>query len=1009
MKFVHLISSFIPPLIFVLYFSDIYITQDAVMTHDSIMSYGSFNYFLLTLAGGDFPLWDPFSFSGTAFFPNYNTNVLDPIVLLMVPLVRFFDFSALSLFHFHHLLQLFVYYWGVYFLCVYVSKKTFPALLSSSFVLFVVGTNSLRQNGSLIGFYMPWIFLFLLLFFSRSISRKNRRLCFIAFCYFVGLSINLFIPSYLFIFICLLAIYAFTQQQCRLFGKNSRLDRASFYFNVAIRSGFFVFALFFLGYLALEGSEWVKLTVIPLASVSTVIWFFKSPYISHLSRSIGWRAWLIGVGLFIALSSPFMFSLTQVLPEQSENFGYLRAVTSQNSTEFAHLNSNELLRPEWHFNLNSHYLIRFLTPFTDIRYFLGTNFLWEINIFFGIAPLIVCFLFYKRARSPYKPLFLFLFLSFFLLMFCPKDIYENSLQYFPGYSTIRVLLGFSGYFFAVYAGLLSICLVEFGKAFTCKNNEPGPSMIWLAALAMAHVLIIFSYLNGNVSSTEEGLPLHLEWFEENLNSHLWILWGAYLALAIFLKTRSKVVRILSCGYLGALTLFQAADFMIKYRVFVLQPAYYAQAPSIHKAREFQYREIRVPAVIRLGPLWLYRAAMYRIPSAGSIPPTSYHIVGRRAYDMIRWFNIENFKISAGIGGKRYGFFDHYILANDSKEALRLAGGLSADILKRSVVLEEEPEYAPGLNEVSLASNEDIALKLSKYPNSKIMELYDINASISLSGFIPSNGAQELRFDDSKEGLDFNWPWNKEGLDFNWPWNMEHMGFFQFINNFKVISNLSSVFFHNYLYSAGIGFPENESLCLTKKYVHAALPYEGEPRSIANGAGFCDLYLSEGNLMISKLHWREEMAKKSSRGQQGSALESDLLFLSLSRDKTTPEKSPYARDEPTEVLDFGPNHIRFKIDNGKAGLFYYADSYSKHWKAWVDGKSTEVLRANFNFKAVYLDKGEHIVEFRYEPDLFIFFMKAFIPVSILGMAICFWAFYINFLRNNQAGKATRLVS
>jgi len=41
-----------------------------------------------------------------------------------------------------------------------------------------------------------------------------------------------------------------------------------------------------------------------------------------------------------------------------------------------------------------------------------------------------------------------------------------------------------------------------------------------------------------------------------------------------------------------------------------------------------------------------------------------------------------------------------------------------------------------------------------------------------------------------------------------------------------------------------------------------------------------------------------------------------------------------------------------------------------WRATLDGNPIDVLRANGNFRAVRFPAGEHVVEFRYEPDAFL---------------------------------------
>jgi hypothetical protein len=64
----------------------------------------------------------------------------------------------------------------------------------------------------------------------------------------------------------------------------------------------------------------------------------------------------------------------------------------------------------------------------------------------------------------------------------------------------------------------------------------------------------------------------------------------------------------------------------------------------------------------------------------------------------------------------------------------------------------------------------------------------------------------------------------------------------------------------------------------------------------------------------------------------------------------------------------------------AGVLVLADSFYPGWRVYVDGKQQEILRANFFFRGVLLPKGEHRVEFRYEPRSF----KIGLTVSLLTL-------------------------
>lgn len=50
-----------------------------------------------------------------------------------------------------------------------------------------------------------------------------------------------------------------------------------------------------------------------------------------------------------------------------------------------------------------------------------------------------------------------------------------------------------------------------------------------------------------------------------------------------------------------------------------------------------------------------------------------------------------------------------------------------------------------------------------------------------------------------------------------------------------------------------------------------------------------------------------------------------------------------------------------------GFLFLSDTYYPGWRAWVDGQETEILRANYAFRAVKVPEGEHEVVYRYEPE------------------------------------------
>jgi hypothetical protein len=80
-----------------------------------------------------------------------------------------------------------------------------------------------------------------------------------------------------------------------------------------------------------------------------------------------------------------------------------------------------------------------------------------------------------------------------------------------------------------------------------------------------------------------------------------------------------------------------------------------------------------------------------------------------------------------------------------------------------------------------------------------------------------------------------------------------------------------------------------------------------------------------------------------------------------------------------VERYGPNGLTVRVEMDRPGYLVVSDVFYPGWEAWVDGRQTPVLRANWTFRAVRLDPGAHVVEMRFRPRSF------FIGLAISGTA------------------------
>lgn len=70
--------------------------------------------------------------------------------------------------------------------------------------------------------------------------------------------------------------------------------------------------------------------------------------------------------------------------------------------------------------------------------------------------------------------------------------------------------------------------------------------------------------------------------------------------------------------------------------------------------------------------------------------------------------------------------------------------------------------------------------------------------------------------------------------------------------------------------------------------------------------------------------------------------------------------------PVEVTTYEPNLLKLDVQAPAEGWLLVTDRFAQGWRAWVDREETEVLPANFGFRAVAISPGRHQIEFRYRP-------------------------------------------
>jgi uncharacterized membrane protein YfhO len=72
----------------------------------------------------------------------------------------------------------------------------------------------------------------------------------------------------------------------------------------------------------------------------------------------------------------------------------------------------------------------------------------------------------------------------------------------------------------------------------------------------------------------------------------------------------------------------------------------------------------------------------------------------------------------------------------------------------------------------------------------------------------------------------------------------------------------------------------------------------------------------------------------------------------------------------KLTKYGLNDLSFEATNTQEGFAVFADIYYPlGWKAFVDGKETEIVKTNYLLRGLFLPAGNHKIEFKFHPDTY----------------------------------------
>jgi hypothetical protein len=120
---------------------------------------------------------------------------------------------------------------------------------------------------------------------------------------------------------------------------------------------------------------------------------------------------------------------------------------------------------------------------------------------------------------------------------------------------------------------------------------------------------------------------------------------------------------------------------------------------------------------------------------------------------------------------------------------------------------------------------------------------------------------------------------------------------------------------------------------------------------------------------------------------GSAIQNTIILEKKIPDRYITNAHPHDIHSQVSILEYGVNEVIIQAATEKPGILVLTDVFYPGWKAYVDGKPSEIFRVNGLVRGVLLDKGNHTVVFRYLPPTFL----AGLILAVLSFITCIMLF------------------
>jgi len=157
--------------------------------------------------------------------------------------------------------------------------------------------------------------------------------------------------------------------------------------------------------------------------------------------------------------------------------------------------------------------------------------------------------------------------------------------------------------------------------------------------------------------------------------------------------------------------------------------------------------------------------------------------------------------------------------------------------------------------------------------------------------------------------------------------------------------------------------------LNVKYLITSIPIENSYSQIAQvkKADF-SYFVYESQEARPKVNFYYDFKVASSVGDYIKTFK-DLDFQKTLVLEKTPDLNLEQGKNSARILKDQNGYLKLNVETENDGILALSQTYYPGWQAKVDGQKTEIYAANINSQAIVVKKGQHTVEFIFDPESF----------------------------------------